>query len=116
MKRKKVKEKIKFRDRLKKWIYDLYKFIIDWRMAISFIIAWLITNGWGYVFIWLGAFLKIKWMSAVGASYVGILWLPCTPEKLITIPLAVFIKKLLFRKYVKKEEKELTENGYIGND
>lgn len=91
-------KKTKLKNKIKKIIKDVCNFIADWRMAISFIIAWLITNGWGYVFIWLGAFLKIKWMSAVGASYVGILWLPCTPEKLITIPLAVFIKKLLFRK------------------
>lgn len=115
---KKNKEKIKFKDRIKKLLYDIYKFVIDWRMAISFVIAWMITNGWAYIFIGVGTFLEMKWMSAIGAGYVAILWLPCTPEKLITIPLSVFIKKLLFRKHTKNEEekKELVNNGYNSND
>ena len=54
----------------------------------------MITNGWAYIFIGVGAYLDIKWMSAVGTGYAAFLWLPCTPEKLITVPISVFIYKL----------------------
>lgn len=94
----------KKRLKVKETLYKIYKFIVDWRMAVSFAIAWMITNGWAYVFIILGKILDIKWMFAVGVSYIAILWLPFTPEKLITIPLSVFIKKILFRR--KKEKNE----------
>lgn len=113
MKKTKNKEKVKLKVRLKNKIYSIYKFIVDWRMAISFIIAWMITNGWAYLFIVFGTTFKIKWMSAVGTSYVAILWLPCTPEKIITIPLSVFIKKILFKKHSKKGEQK---NGYYINN
>ena len=56
----------------------------------------MITNGWAYLFIAFGTMLKIKWMAIVGTSYVAFLWLPFTPEKLITIPLSVFLHKILF--------------------
>lgn len=45
-----------------------------------------------------GGFLKIGWMLKIGAAYYAFLWLPCTPEKLITIPLAIGIHKKLFKK------------------
>ena len=35
-------------------------------------------------------------MTAVGASYLAFLWLPITPEKIITIAIAVFLLKRLF--------------------
>lgn len=98
-------KKLKFKEKFKKTIHDIYKFVVDWRMCISFVIAWFITNGWAYLFIVFGTTFKIKWMLAIGTSYVAILWLPCTPEKLITIPLAIFIKKILFKKHSKKGEK-----------
>ena len=78
---------------LKIWLY-----VRDWRTFISFLIAWIITNGWCYVFIILGSWLKIKWMKITGWSYLAFLWLPTTPEKLITIPLGFGIKKILFRR------------------
>lgn len=88
MKKFNVKEKLK----------KLIKFLLDWRTAISFFIAWMITNGWSYVCLGIGIFLDIKWMIAVGSAYLAFLWLPFTPEKLITIPIAVGLKKLLFRR------------------
>ena len=66
-------------------------------IAISFFIAWFITNGWCYLLIAIGR----GWVRGVAITYAGILWLPFTPEKLITIPLAVWIQKILF---IKKEK------------
>jgi hypothetical protein len=67
-------------------------------MFISFAIAWMITNGWAYLMLAFGIRLNITWMITVSSVYLGVLWLPITPEKLITIPLSIFIQKLLFNK------------------
>lgn len=66
-------------------------------MFVSFIIAWFLTNGWAYVVLGLGMHYNIVWAKVVATTYLGVLWLPFTPEKLITIPLTVLIQKLLFK-------------------
>ena len=66
-------------------------------MIICFILAWMLTNGWSYVFIAIGFIFNIEWMSTIGLSYQAFLWLPCTPEKLVTIPLAIWFDKLIFK-------------------
>jgi len=38
----------------------------------------------------------LGWLRGVALTYIGLLWLPFTPEKLITIPLAFYIQKVLF--------------------
>jgi len=50
-----------------------------------------------------GIWLDITWAKAVSGTYLGILWLPFTPEKLITVPLALFIQKVLFRRKAKND-------------
>ena len=82
----------------------LLKKLCNWRFLICFGIAWIITNGWCYVFIFLGTILNIKWMLSVGTSYLAFLWMPWTPEKLITIPIAIFLLKILFPKQKKLQE------------
>ncbi len=82
----------------------IIKYLKEPKLFIAFLIAWMITNGWSYVMLGFGIFLKIKWMQVVATSYLAILWLPCTPEKLITIPLSVFIYKLLNRRKRINEE------------
>ena len=81
------------------WLYfewqvykDKIKPYLTWTLAPSMLIAWLITNGWSYILIAIGH----GWIRAVALAYAGILWLPFTPEKLITIPLALWIQKILF--------------------
>ena len=65
-------------------------------LLISLGIAWFITNGWSYCAIGLGAFLDIKWLFHAGTVWAGLLWLPGTPEKLVTFPIAIFILRRLF--------------------
>lgn len=79
-------------------IKDYIKPFLNWRFLISFFTAWMITNGWSYVFVAVGGALGIKWMLSVGLGYQAFLWLPITPEKLITIPLAMGVHRLLFPK------------------
>lgn len=67
-------------------------------LLISFGLAWFLTNGWAYAAALIGRWLDIRWMTYIGAAYMGLLWLPGTPEKLITFPLAIVILRLLFPK------------------
>ena len=78
--------------KIKYWL----KRLCNWRFLICFGLAWMITNGWSYVFIFLGTRLDIKWMSITGTTYLAFLWLPFTPEKLITIPIALWFLKIFF--------------------
>lgn len=56
----------------------------------------MITNGWAYVLLGLGTAFSISWMIAVAGAYLSFLWLPITPEKVITIPIAIGLLRLLF--------------------
>lgn len=80
----------------KLWIY--LKPFTNWRFLISFGLAWMITNGWCYLFILFGSVFNIQWMWAVGTGYAAILYLPFTVEKLITIPMAMWFQSKLFKK------------------
>lgn len=84
--------------------FKIINFLKDWRNALSFSIAWLITNGWGWAFMFLGRFLHIKWMKYAGDAYIAFLWLPFVNEKVVTVALAVFIKKCLFRRKMNSQK------------
>lgn len=73
---------------------------------ISFGAAWCITNGIWYVL----AFAPInlpEWLIWTSRSYIAFLYLPFTPEKLITIPLAIFFQIKLFKN--EKTQQQLNE-------
>lgn len=65
-------------------------------LAICILIAWMITNGWAYILLGLGMAFKWQWATAVGSGYLALLWLPVTPEKLITIPIAIFLIHVIY--------------------
>ena len=79
---------------LKKWT----SFLLNPRLLLCVGLAWLITNGWSYIFALLGTYLDIPWMLFTGTAYLSFLWFPFTPEKLITLILSIFLLKLLFPK------------------
>ena len=83
-----------FKTKIKK----IAQFIANPRLLLCFGIAWMITNGWSYILIGLGTFFDINWMIAVGSAYLAFLWLPISPEKIITIPIAITLLRLLFPK------------------
>lgn len=89
-----IKMKEKIIDKLKK----IVKFILNPRFLLCFGLAWMITNGWCYIFIGVGSYYDIGWMFYIGTTYLAFLWLPITPEKIITIPLAIAFLKVLFPK------------------
>ena len=89
-----IKMKEKIIDKLKK----IVNFILNPRFLLCFGLAWMITNGWCYIFIGVGSYYDIGWMFYIGTTYLAFLWLPITPEKIITIPLAIAFLKVLFPK------------------
>ncbi len=80
------------KEKLKKAV----EFILNPRLLLCFGIAWLITNGWSYILFFVGTALEIPWMIAVASAYLAFLWVPFTPEKLVTLAIAIFLLKLIF--------------------
>lgn len=83
---------------MKEKIKKIVQFIANPRLLLCILIAWLITNGWSYIMFGFGTFCKIGWMIAVSGTYLAFLWLPFTPEKLITVALAMLFLKWFFPK------------------
>ena len=75
--------------RLKSWVRAL----TNPHLLICFALAWFITNGWAYAAAGIGYFAGIDWMRNIGMVYLGILWMPGTPEKLFTFAIAIFLLK-----------------------
>ncbi|MBQ7922689.1 MAG: hypothetical protein IJ325_08955 [Clostridia bacterium] len=59
-------------------------------------IAWMITNGWSYILFAIGGYFEIPWMLGIAGAYLAFLWLPVSPEKLITIAIAIALLRWLF--------------------
>lgn len=85
-----TKENIKREMRV--WV----RFLLNPRLLLCLFVAWMITNGWSYVLFGMGMMMKINWMRVVGGTYMSMLWLPFTPEKLITIMIAIGLLRLIF--------------------
>lgn len=82
--------------KVKAFIKKALSFLLNPRLLLCWGIAWLITNGWSYVVLALGTYLDITWMKALGGGYVTFLWLPISPEKLVTAAIAMVLLRLLF--------------------
>ena len=80
------------KDKIKKVI----RFITNPRLLLCVAIAWLITNGWSYVLFGVGSYFGIHWMTAVAGAYIAFLWLPISPEKIVTFAIAIALLRLLF--------------------
>lgn len=84
------------KERIQKAAKKLVRFLLNPRLLLCLFIAWMITNGWSYAFFAIGMLLKINWMRVVGGAYMGLLWLPFTPEKLLTVLIAIGLLRLFF--------------------
>lgn len=71
-------------------------FITNPRLLLCFGIAWLITNGWSYILLGVGTWLGIEWMQIVSGAWLTFLWIPGTPEKVLTVALSIVFLRLLF--------------------
>lgn len=84
------------KNKIKKWLKITIEFCLNPRLLLCFGIGWMITNGWAYVATALGLWWDIDWLLGVGAAYLTALWIPFTPEKIITVIIAIFLLKKLF--------------------
>jgi len=85
-----MKEKTK--NKLKKVI----QFIVNPRLLLCLGLAWLITNGWSYIMLAIGTYFQIGWMMAVASGYLAFLWLPISPEKIVTVAISIALLRILF--------------------
>lgn len=83
---------------LKRIVVTFLQFILNPRLLLCFGIAWMITNGWSYVFLGLGLWLDIEWLTAVGGAYLAFLWLPVSAEKVVTVAISMALLRWLFPK------------------
>ena len=84
------------KEKIKKFIKKALLFLTNPKLLLCLAIAWMITNGWSYVVFAVGTALGIEWMIAVGGAYLAFLWLPISPEKIVTVAIAIFLLKWLF--------------------
>ena len=83
-------------EKLKHNLKKTWQFIANPRLLLCWLIAWIITNGWSYVMFAVGTICEIEWMIAVSGAYLAFLWLPISPEKLVTIAIAIALLRWLF--------------------
>lgn len=86
------------KDKIKAFLKAAIQFIANPRLLLCFGIAWLITNGWSYIMLGIGTYYGIEWMIAVAGGYLTFLWLPISPEKILTVLIAMGLLKLIFPK------------------
>ena len=85
-------KKLNLKDKIKRRLW----FFANPRLLLCFGIAWIFTNGWSYIALGIGTIFDIVWMQAVAGAYLALLWLPFTPEKIITVIIAIALLKLFF--------------------
>lgn len=84
------------KERIKSICKKALQFLLNPRLLLCFGIGWMITNGWSYIVFGLGTWLGNEWMIGISSAYLTILWLPISPEKIITITIAIWLMKLMF--------------------
>jgi hypothetical protein len=76
-----------------KQIFNKYiRPFLTWRFIICYLPLWFIFTGWTYVAIAVGP----TWLRTIGTSWLAWMWMPWCPEKLITLPVAIWLHKKLF--------------------
>lgn len=84
------------KSKIKYWLKTTVEFILNPRLLLCCGIAWLITNGWVYIASAFATWFEIDWLGAIAAAYLAALWFPFTPEKIITVIIAIFLLKVFF--------------------
>ena len=72
------------------------QFVMNPQRLICIVAAWFITNGWSYILLGFGTYFKIDWMMAVAGAYLAFLWLPISPEKIVTFAIALMLLRRFF--------------------
>lgn len=83
---------------MKSKLRKIVQFIANPRLLLCIVIAWFITNGWSYLLFGIGTYFNIHWMTAVSGAYLAFLWLPVSPEKIVTFAISIALLRWLFPK------------------
>ncbi|MBQ8268754.1 MAG: hypothetical protein IJZ24_03610 [Clostridia bacterium] len=83
---------------MKRRLKKILAFFANPRLLLCLGLAWIITNGWSYILLGLGVLLDVAWMKAVASAYLAFLWIPLTPEKIVTVMIAIFLLRCFFPK------------------
>ena len=81
---------------MKEKIIKTVHFITNPKLIFCLAVAWLITNGWSYILFVLGTCFEINWMVGLSGAYLAFLWLPVSPEKIVTLAIAIALLNHLF--------------------
>ena len=81
---------------MKQKLKKVLQFLLNPRLLLCLGLGWMITNGWSYVLMGIGTWLGNEWMMGVAGSYLALLWVPMTPEKIITVAIAIGLLRWLF--------------------
>ena len=84
------------KEKWKSAIKKTLQFFFNPRFLLCFGLGWIVTNGWSYILMALGMLFEIEWMIWVSGAYLTFLWLPISPEKIVTVAIAVFLLKWFF--------------------
>ena len=83
-------------EKTKNFLKKALLFITNPRLLLCFGMAWIITNGWSYILLGIGTWLGIEWMQVVAGAWLTFLWIPGTPEKVVTVALSIVFLRFLF--------------------
>lgn len=84
------------KQKVKKVLAGVTRFLLNPHFLLCFGIAWVITNGWSYALFLLGSYFQVGWMVTIATAYLAFLWLPISPEKIVTIGIAMGLLRVLF--------------------
>lgn len=101
---------IKIGKNLLQWLFSLLVIFTSPKILLTFGIAWMITNGWSYIFVFLGVHFRNNWLLGIGSAYQTFLWIPITPEKIVTVAISIWLGKLFFPKDKKLQARLLKLN------
>lgn len=81
---------------MKQKLKKVVQFLLNPRLLLCVGIAWIITNGWSYILLAIGTWLGNGWMIGVASAYLAFLWLPISPEKIVTFAISIALLRWLF--------------------
>ena len=84
------------KERVKHPLKKAVLFILNPRLLLCFGLGWMITNGWSYIMMGVGVYFDIEWMMVVAGAYLTFLWVPISPEKIVTVALAILFLRWFF--------------------
>lgn len=83
-------------EKLKSMSRTVLEFIFNPPLLICFGIAWILTNGWSYIAFTLGVYFDIPVLIGIASAYLAFLWVPFTPEKIVTVIISIALLKRFF--------------------